>query len=85
MHVLERLGVVEVKEDIRPQDGSHDRADAIEGLGDVDSDLGVLGWTADCNKFSSAFHLHIWWPVISAEEDIEPTGDVRVGSCLERS
>lgn len=54
LHILQRLCVVEVKKDIRPQDGSHDRADAIEGLGEVDSDLGILGRATNCNEIGSA-------------------------------
>lgn len=65
LHVLQRLCVVEVEEDVGAQDGGHDRADAIEGLGDVDSDFGILGRAADCNEFKSApgpmLSVDWWW------------------------
>lgn len=86
MHVLQRLDVVEVEEDVGAQDGGHDRADAIEGLGDVDSDFGVLGRSADCSEPRSAHLAYTdrdWcW---DAKDHVEPTGDIRVGSCLERA
>lgn len=50
LHVLQRLYVVKVKEDVGPQDGGDHRADAIEGLGDVDPDFRVLGRAADCSE-----------------------------------
>lgn len=86
LHVLQRLHVVEVEEDVGAQDGGHDRADAIEGLGDVDSNFGVLGRAADCSESRSAHLAHAdrswWWDY---RDNVEPTGDVRVGSCLERT
>lgn len=68
LHVLQRLYVVEVEEDVGAQDGGHDRADAIEGLGDVDSDFGILGRAADCSEPRSAHLAHTdcdwWWDAI---------------------
>lgn len=72
--------VVKVKEDIGSQDGRHDRANAIEGLGDVDSNFRILGRAADCDELGSDFE-----PWAFPRDNVEPTGDVRVGSCLERT
>lgn len=88
LHVLQRLYVVEVEEDVGAQDGGHDRADAIEGLGDVDSDFGVLGRAADCDERRSALNPRLRWcipPEVNVMDQVGPTGDVRVGSCLERT
>lgn len=60
LHVLQRLYVVEVKEDIGPQDGGHHRADAIEGLRDVDPDLRVLGRATDCKAPGSALDSKVF-------------------------
>lgn len=38
------------EEDIRAQDRTDDRADGVEGLGEVDADFRVAGWTADCQR-----------------------------------
>lgn len=46
LHVLEGHLVIEVEEHVRAQNGRDDGAYSIEGLGDVDTDLGVPGWTA---------------------------------------
>lgn len=80
MHVLQRLYVVKVKEDVGSQDGSHYRADAIEGLRDVDSDFRVLGRATDCGELGSAHG-----PDAKGGKSAGPTGDVGVGSRLERT
>lgn len=47
LYVLESLLIAEVEEDVRAKDGGNDGTDSIEGLGDVDSDLRILGWAAN--------------------------------------
>ncbi len=47
LHVLKRLRIVESKEHIRPKNGGNHSPDAIEGLGDVDSDFGKLWRSTD--------------------------------------
>lgn len=53
-HGIVRLG----EEDIRAQDGTDDRADGIEGLGEVDADFRVAGWTADWQR-SDIYSIHL--------------------------
>jgi hypothetical protein len=47
LHVLQGAVVVEGEEDVRPQHGRDDGADAVEGLRDVDAHLGELWRAAD--------------------------------------
>jgi hypothetical protein len=47
LYILESLLVAKVEKDIRAKDGGDDGADAVESLGDVDSDLRILWWAAD--------------------------------------
>lgn len=47
LDVLQGGLVVKGEEDVGAQDGGDDGADGVEGLGDVDADLGVLGGPAD--------------------------------------
>lgn len=50
LHALEGVHVVLGcgEEDVRGERGGHAGADAVEGLGQVDTDFGILGGPADC-------------------------------------
>lgn len=41
LDVFQRAGVTKVEEDVRAQNWGNDSPDAIESLGNIDSDLGV--------------------------------------------
>lgn len=49
LNALERRDIVGrfCEESVRTKDRTNDCADGIEGLGEVNSDFGIAGWTAD--------------------------------------
>lgn len=47
LHVVERLLITKVEEDVGTENRGDDGSNAVEGLRQVDSDLGISGRTAD--------------------------------------
>lgn len=56
MYVGERRVVTEFEEDIGAQDGGDDGADTVEGLRQVDSDLGIFRWAAHYEYTETSAH-----------------------------
>jgi len=87
LHVLDGGLVVEGEEHVGAQHGRDHGADSIEGLGDVDTDLGVLWGTTHYKEEEQlsvefiSFHSHSW-RFIGA---LILTGNIRVSSSLERA
>lgn len=79
LHVGEGVLVAKVEEDVGAEDGRDDGADAVEGLGDVDANLGESRRAAYCTPLAiGPLHLHI-----RAGRDEGHTGDEGVGGRLE--
>ena len=80
LHVLKRLRVIESKEHVRPKNGGNHSSDAIEGLGDVDSDFRKL-WRSTNWLLPSVTLLFM----LTKKEDERLTRNVWVRCCLERA
>lgn len=53
LHVGERLLITKVEEDVGAENRGDDGSNAVEGLRQVDSDLGIFRRTADWGKMSA--------------------------------